>query len=643
MVRVDAVGWAMDGPVLIWRLRDVALRGRTTPRVASVSVDIPAGITALLGVSGAGKTSMLNLLVGYERPTSGQILREPFCSAATAHAVSPDAPLPSNVSQRPTLPLFWSPPDHGLWPHCTVRDHLRIVHPLRGTRNTEVLEAAVDRLLDDFGLQGVAAATPPTLSLGERSRLSVARAVASQARVLVLDEPFAHVDSPQQVPLWRRLIERIRQQGQSLVFATHQPQVVLAYADWVLCLSRGAVLACGEPAALYHAPPDRDVAELLGPCNWFDAEAAPWLSVAERCIRPERLAIEPAHDAPFRVESTQFRGDYEEVLLCHASTGATRRFLHRPPKPTLRSGQSARLRLLAVLWLLVVVMGCKPPTEVTLPLRDEAVWTLPPEGVHWPAPRAITASSDGELFVLDNAGRVLVLDEQGVCRRRWWMPEYRVGKPERVLVRRNGTLAIADTHYHRVVLFDPQGTLVGMFGRKGEGPGEFIYPIAIAEDDRGRLYVCEYGGHDRVQVFQPDGEYLAEFGSFGTGPGQFQRPSGILWRDHRLYIVDAFNNRLQVFHEDGRLVALGPEQFAAELHYPYDIAACPQGSLYVVEYGAGRVTRFSVDGTFLGRYGRVGDGSGALSRPWGLTVDRRGRVLIADTDNRRIVAWQFAN
>jgi DNA-binding beta-propeller fold protein YncE len=211
-----------------------------------------------------------------------------------------------------------------------------------------------------------------------------------------------------------------------------------------------------------------------------------------------------------------------------------------------------------------------------------------------------------------------------------------------VLVCRNGTLAIADTHYHRVVLFDQQGQLLSTFGQRGEGPGEFIYPVAIAEDDRQNLYVCEYGGHDRVQVFRPNGTYVSEFGSFGTGPGQFQRPSGILWRDGLLYIVDAFNNRVQVFHDDGRLMELPPDKFAAELHYPYDIASGPSGEFTIVEYGAGRVTCFDADGRLKGRYGQTGGDRGQLSRPWGLCVDRQGRVVVADTENRRLVRWVFA-
>ena len=272
----------------------------------------------------------------------------------------------------------------------------------------------------------------------------------------------------------------------------------------------------------------------------------------------------------------------------------------------------------------------------------EDYWTPPPEGLKIPAPRAVTAAPDGAIYVLDNVGRVLAFDAQTKPVRQWWMPECSVGKPERILVARDGRLVVADTHYHRVVIFDAAGNVQFMFGEKGEGPGEFIYPVAVAEDDRQNLYVCEYGGNDRVQVFRPDGTYVSEFGKCGAGPGEFQRPSGVVWRDGLLYIADAFNNRIHVFHEDGRPADLPDGAFSADLHYPYDIAAAPQGEFYVVEYGAGRVTKFSSTGRLLGRYGTTGADAGQFETPWGLSVDPAGRVLVADTGNRRLVRLQFA-
>ncbi|HEY0982167.1 MAG TPA: hypothetical protein VGE80_08590, partial [Schlesneria sp.] len=175
---------------------------------------------------------------------------------------------------------------------------------------------------------------------------------------------------------------------------------------------------------------------------------------------------------------------------------------------------------------------------------------------------------------------------------------------------------------------------------RGSEPGDFVYPVSITQDPDENLYVCEYGQNDRVQKFRPDGTFLLQFGGPGTGLGQFQRPSGIVWYDHHLYIVDAFNNRIQVYTDEGNPVAiLADSDRIAEVHYPYDIAVDQKGDLLVVEYGAGRVSKFSRSGRLLGRYGRSGPGQqeAQFSTPWGISIDRRGRIYVCDTGNRRIV------
>jgi sugar lactone lactonase YvrE len=256
----------------------------------------------------------------------------------------------------------------------------------------------------------------------------------------------------------------------------------------------------------------------------------------------------------------------------------------------------------------------------------------------------MTVSPNDEYLVLDNVGRVLVFNENGDLQKSWWMPEYSVGRAEGICVLKDGRIVVADTHYHRIIFFDHDGAVTGMFGQRGSAPGDFVYPVAITQDPDENLYICEYGQNDRVQKFRPDGTFLLQFGGPGIEPGFFQRPSGIVWYDHRLYVVDAFNNRIQVFTEEGKLVAiLGESDRIAEVHYPYDITVDQHGNLFVVEYGAGRVSKFSRTGRLLGRYGHSGPGQtvAQFSTPWGLAFDRRGRLYVCDTGNRRIVELEL--
>ena len=149
--------------LLLWKLENVTLSGRNRPRLADVSLEIQPGVTAILGHSGAGKTSLLNLLVGFEQPDRGTI---------TCEFLQPGD----------QLPLFWAPSGDGLWPHMTVGQHVRAVLPETGSS-----EAKVAEFLTEFNLSDKTGEFPDQLSLGERARTALVRALASNARVLVLE------------------------------------------------------------------------------------------------------------------------------------------------------------------------------------------------------------------------------------------------------------------------------------------------------------------------------------------------------------------------------------------------------------------------------------------------------------------------
>ena len=292
-----------------------------------------------------------------------------------------------------------------------------------------------------------------------------------------------------------------------------------------------------------------------------------------------------------------------------------------------------------LLLAVVSLTGCEGSGSVPqLVVTSVTTIQMPPDGASVPAPRSMTFDRDGQLYVLDNAGRVLVYDKRGQPLREWHMPEFDVGKPEGICVFRDGRIGVADTHYHRVVLFDANGNVSSMHGTLGAEAGQFNYPVAIVQDDSGNYYVSEYGGGDRVQKYDVSGKWLAEFGSFGTGPGQFQRPSGMVWRQGLVYVADAINNRIQVFRDSGEFVGIcGAPDHEPALHYPYDLAFGPDDDLFVVEYGGNRLTQITLDGRVLAVFGESGHGSGQFSTPWGIAVDSGGRIVVADTGNRRMV------
>ena len=286
---------------MLFELRDVFLAGSVSgmsgsgsgaavvrPRLAGVSLKIADGFTAVLGYSGAGKSSLLSVLAGYEEPTSGSIER--------------GVPL-----QGGALPCFWVPQSCGLWAHLSVQRHLELV----GAGNA-------DEILHVFDLWERRAALPGELSQGERSRLSVVRALASGARVLLMDEPLAHVDPVRKPRYWRELERLVRASGASLIFSTHEPAVVLRTAERVVCLRDGGVWHESLVEELYERAPCRELGELLGPVNWLDGALAKALGLELAdgsgagvgggcgvCVRPERLRLVRVTESGERVGGSE--------------------------------------------------------------------------------------------------------------------------------------------------------------------------------------------------------------------------------------------------------------------------------------------------------------------------------------------------
>jgi len=296
-----------ESRVPLWTFDAVTLDGDGRPRLDVEFLEIFAGRTAVIGASGAGKTSLLNLLVGFETASRGQLTKQ----------ISPD-------SNR--LPLFWIPPDGGLWPHATVAGHLRAIMPDGDQR------LSVDERLAAFGLTDRATARPGELSAGERSRLAAARGLAAEAGVLVADEPLVHVDPARLESDWNTLVDDTRHHHTSLVFSTHSPEQVLRHADRVVVLAAGKVIAQGDVAALYREPASLAVAKSLGLANWFDApETSAWGvgdGGSDVCLRPEEVVLVPDDNGPARVLGSKAIGAIRETRLELIETSLHRTLIH---------------------------------------------------------------------------------------------------------------------------------------------------------------------------------------------------------------------------------------------------------------------------------------------------------------------------
>jgi sulfate transport system ATP-binding protein len=217
-----------------------------------VSLSVPDGsLTALLGPSGGGKSTLLRVIAGLEAPDSGEVL---FSGEAVTRLPARDRGV-GFVFQH-----------YAAFKHMTVRDNIAFGLKIRRRPKAEV-RARVDELLALVHLGGWADRYPAQLSGGQRQRMALARALAVQPRVLLLDEPFGALDATVRKELrdWlRRLHDEVHV---TTIFVTHDQEEALEVAQQVAVINAGRIEQTGTPDDLYEQPANPFVMGFVGPVS----------------------------------------------------------------------------------------------------------------------------------------------------------------------------------------------------------------------------------------------------------------------------------------------------------------------------------------------------------------------------------------
>lgn len=259
-------------------------------------------------------------------------------------------------------------------------------------------------------------------------------------------------------------------------------------------------------------------------------------------------------------------------------------------------------------------------------------------------PRAVVFAHD-RYYIADKSGRIQIFSLTGEGLSSWKMPKWQAGKPVGLAVAPDGRIFVPDTHYARVLIFDPDGGLLDEFGSFGDEAGQFRLPTDIAFDDEGNIYVAEYGGNDRISKFTPEHEYLMSFADANSGEASTVRPQGLVWDPKGfLWVADAGHHRLCKFGKDGQFLGafghLGGG--LGEMRFPYGLDRLPDGTLVVAEYGNNRIQRFKPTGESLGTWGKAGRNIGELATPWAVAVGPEDRLAVIDAGNNRVqvIEWR---
>ena len=212
------------------RLADISKRLGATQILDGVTLDVPAGsFTALLGPSGSGKTTLLRIIAGLEQPDSGTLL----LSGRPALGLAP--------GKRGLGFVFQG---YGLFEHMTVARNIAFGLDVRRPRPPrQEIQAVVDRLLALVRLEGLGDRLPAQLSGGQRQRVALARTLAVEPRILLLDEPFGALDRAVREELRTGLRAIHDAFGVTTMFVTHDHEEALALADRAVLLERGRIVS----------------------------------------------------------------------------------------------------------------------------------------------------------------------------------------------------------------------------------------------------------------------------------------------------------------------------------------------------------------------------------------------------------------
>ena len=223
--------------------------------LADVSLDIRDNeFFTLLGPSGCGKTTLLRCIAGFEQPTEGRILL--FNDEIDE--------LPPN--KRPVNTVFQH---YALFPHMTVAANVGF-GPRMLKRSQSEIENTVERILKLVHMEKMAGRSSTQLSGGEKQRVALARALATQPKVLLLDEPLSALDLKLRQQMRDELKQLQQETGITFIFVTHDQEEALTMSDRVAVMSDGEVQQIGTPTEIYERPKNHFVADFIGETNFFD-------------------------------------------------------------------------------------------------------------------------------------------------------------------------------------------------------------------------------------------------------------------------------------------------------------------------------------------------------------------------------------
>ena len=261
-----------------------------TPVLKDIDLEIEQGqIISILGKSGSGKSTLLNIIAGFEKANSGTLHINDQLIFDKRKNTEPQDRNIGFVFQN-----------YALFPHLTVEGN--ILFGVKDKKN----KTLVKELLEMVDLEGSEKKYPHELSGGEQQRISIARVLATDPDIILLDEPFSSVDTLLKAQIEKDLLRIIKKSRKTAIFVTHDPKEAMAISDKIAFLENGEILQYDTPQNIYYQPKSKTVASFFGIANFID----------EQCYRLNQISLNK-QEGMYRaqLDHSIFRGEYYELHL----------------------------------------------------------------------------------------------------------------------------------------------------------------------------------------------------------------------------------------------------------------------------------------------------------------------------------------
>lgn len=290
------------------KVHDLSFRYEQNNILQQLNFSVELGKSlAIIGKSGSGKSTLIKLLYGLLDADEGTIFWKDKQILGPAYHLVPGMDFMKYVAQ-----------DFDLMPYTTLQEN--IGHFLSNF-DLQRKKEKVNELLDLVGLTDFSTRKVSTLSGGQMQRAALAKALASQPEILLLDEPFSHLDLPRKTALSRAIFKFAKRNQITVIFVSHIPEEALQFADDILILDEGKMIFNGTSTEAYQIKKDNRIAQLFGEINQLSSVITDRLKATENLFRPHELIISENNGIPAIVQDCYFMGDsYLIELSCENQT-----------------------------------------------------------------------------------------------------------------------------------------------------------------------------------------------------------------------------------------------------------------------------------------------------------------------------------